>query len=118
MSARRVVGVLLTLERSLPVVIIGLTLLSSGVFISQTASSSHLRVASPPEARVTSAGLYITCYYLGGAFAGVIPGVFWAMGGWPACVGFIVAMQIIALVIALIGWRTPRAAVLTHRGNR
>src|SRR5665213_2871181 len=103
-----IIGVLLTLDRSLVVVIIGLTLLSSGVFISQTASSSHLRVASPPGARVTAAGLYITCYYLGGATAGVLPGAFWTIGGWPACVAFIVAMQMVALLIALIGWRAPK----------
>ena len=108
-----ILGVLLTLEHSLPIVVVGLTLLSSGVFIAQTSSSSHLRVASPPGARVTSAGLYITCYYLGGAAAGVLPGAFWAMGGWPACVAFIVAMQIVALVIALIGWRTPKALAAT-----
>ena len=84
-------------------------MLSSGVFIAQTASQSHLRVASPAGARVTAAGLYITCYYLGGTAAGVLPGAFWAIGKWPACVAFIVAMQIVALTIALIGWRTPVA---------
>lgn len=102
-----ITGVLLTLAHSLPVVIAGLTMLSSGVFIAQTASQSHLRVAAPPGARVTAAGLYLTCYYLGGTAAGVVPGAFWALGKWPACVGFIVAMQMIALTIALIGWRTP-----------
>jgi MFS family permease len=90
------------------VVIAGLALLSSGVFIAQTASSSHLRVAAPAGARVTAAGFYITCYYLGGAAAGVVPGLFWAIGGWPACVCFIVAMQILGLAIALAGWRTPQ----------
>jgi YNFM family putative membrane transporter len=103
-------GVLLTLAPWLTVVIAGLALLCTGVFIAQTASSSHLRVAAPPGARVTAAGLYITCYYLGGAAAGVVPGAFWALGGWPACVGFIVAMQAVGLVIALVGWRTPRTA--------
>jgi len=102
-------GVLLTLAPSLPVVILGLTMLSSGVFISQTASQSHLRVAAPPGARVTAAGLYLTCYYLGGTAAGVVPGAFWALGKWPACVGFIVAMQAVALAIALVGWQTPKA---------
>jgi len=102
------IGVLLTLAPSLPVVLAGLTLVSSGVFISQTASQSHLRVASPPEARVTAAGLYLTCYYLGGTAAGVLPGAFWAFGKWPACVAFIVAMQAAALGIALMGWRAPR----------
>jgi predicted MFS family arabinose efflux permease len=105
-----ILGVLLTLSPFLSVVILGLTLLSTGVFISQTASQSHLRVAAPPGARVTAAGLYITCYYLGGTAAGVLPGAFWALGGWPACVAFIVAMQAAALTIALAGWRTPEAA--------
>jgi YNFM family putative membrane transporter len=100
-------GVLLTLSPSLTVTILGLALLASGVFISQTASQSHLRVAAPPGARVTAAGLYFTCYYLGGTAAGVVPGIFWAIGKWPACVAFIVCMQIAALLIALIGWRTP-----------
>ena len=105
-----ITGVLLTLTPWLAVVISGLALLSTGVFIAQTASSSHLRVAAPAGARVTAAGLYLTCYYLGGAAAGVAPGLFWAWGGWRACVGFIVTMQILALSIALIGWRTPRPA--------
>jgi YNFM family putative membrane transporter len=105
-----IAGVLLTLVHSLPVVIIGLAALSSGVFIAQTASQSHLRVASPPGARVTAAGIYITCYYLGGTAAGVVPGAFWAFGKWPACVAFIVLMQLIALTIALIGWRTVTPA--------
>ena len=101
------IGVVLTLATSLPVVILGLTMLSSGVFVAQTAAQSHLRVASPSEARLTAAGLYLTCYYLGGTAAGSVPGLFWDLGKWPACVAFILAMQAIALAIALIGWRTP-----------
>ena len=105
-----IAGVLLTLSPSLPIVIVGLTMLSSGVFIAQTASQSHLREAAPSGARVTAAGLYITCYYLGGTAAGVVPGAFWAFGKWPACVALIVAMQLIALGIALVGWRTTSTA--------
>jgi len=104
-----ITGVLLTLVPSLPVVILGLTMLSTGVFISQTATQSHLRIAAPAGARVTAAGLYLTCYYLGGTAAGVLPGAFWALGKWPACVGFIVFMQTLALTIALVGWRIPTA---------
>jgi YNFM family putative membrane transporter len=105
-----ITGVLLTLAHALPVVILGLAMLSSGVFIAQTASQSHLRVAAPAGARVTAAGLYLTCYYLGGTAAGVVPGAFWALGKWPACVGFIVVMQLAALAMALVGWRTPKIA--------
>lgn len=104
------VGVLLTLAPSLPIILVGLTLLSSGVFIAQTASQSHLRVAAPPGARVTAAGLYMTCYYFGGTAAGVVPGAFWSLGKWPACATFILAMQGIALMIAWAGWRAPRPA--------
>lgn len=103
------IGVALTLSLSLPAVIVGLTLLSSGVFIAQTAAQSFLRVAAPAEARVTAAGLYLTFYYLGGTAAGVVPGAFWALGKWPACVAFIIAMQAVALPIALAGWRANPA---------
>jgi YNFM family putative membrane transporter len=102
-------GVLLTLAHPLSVIILGLALLSSGVFIAQTASQSHLRIAAPAGSRVTAAGLYMTCYYLGGTAAGVVPGAFWAFGKWPACAMFIVAMQGLALAIALVGWRSPRS---------
>jgi multisubunit Na+/H+ antiporter MnhC subunit len=110
-------GVLLTLSPSLTVIILGLTLVSSGVFIAQTAAQSHLREAAPPGSRVTAAGLYMTCYYIGGTAAGVVPGAFWALGKWPACAIFIVAMQAIALVIALIGWRTPKSAPIPLQAN-
>jgi MFS transporter, YNFM family, putative membrane transport protein len=103
-------GVLLTLTPALWIIILGLALVSSGVFIAQTAAQTHLRVAAPPGARITAAGLYMTCYYFGGTAAGVVPGAFWAMGKWPACAAFIVAMQAVALAIALVGWRTPIAS--------
>ena len=106
-------GVLLTLSSSLLVVILGLALVCSGVFIAQTAAQSHLRVAAPPGARVTAAGLYMSCYYFGGTAAGFVPGAFWAMGKWPACAVFIVAMQGVALGIALVGWRTSETAIPT-----
>jgi len=62
-------------------------------------------VAAPAGARVTGAGLYVTCYYLGGTAAGVVPGIFWSLGKWPACVAFIVFIQVVALAVALVGWR-------------
>jgi len=103
-------GVLLTLAPGLGTILLGLALVSSGVFIAQTAAQSHLREAAPAGARVTAAGLYMSCYYVGGTAAGVVPGAFWAIGKWPACAAFIVAMQAVALAIALAGWRTPQRA--------
>jgi predicted MFS family arabinose efflux permease len=106
-------GVLLTLVPSLLVILIGLAMVCSGVFIAQTASQSHLRIAAPPESRVTAAGLYLSCYYCGGTAAGVLPGFFWSLGRWPACVAFILFMQAVALVIALLGWRAEPTALRT-----
>lgn len=98
-------GVLLTLSHSVVIVLFGLALVCTGVFISQSTASSFIRVASPAKSRVSAAGLYICCYYLGGTAAGVVPSIFWAIGKWPACAAFIIAMQLISLVIALLGWR-------------
>jgi len=111
-------GVLLTLASSLGLIIVGLALVSSGVFVAQTAAQSHLRVAAPPGARVTAAGLYMTCYYFGGTAAGVVPGAFWALGKWPACAAFIVAMQAGALAIALAGWRSAPAPASSDASTR
>ncbi|MDE3200528.1 MAG: MFS transporter [Acidobacteriota bacterium] len=100
-------GVLLTLASRLVPVILGLALVATGVLIAQTVTQSYLRHAAPPEARVTAAGMYLTCYYMGGTAAGVVPGIFWHLGKWPACVAFILVTQACALWVALWGWRTP-----------
>jgi predicted MFS family arabinose efflux permease len=98
-------GVLLTLSHSLAVVIGGLALLCTGVFISQASATSYLPEAAPVGGRVSAAGLYMSFYYLGGTVAGVVPSYLWAIGKWPACVAFIAMLQIVALGIALVGWR-------------
>lgn len=100
-----IAGMGVTLLPSLPVILVGLTMVSCGLFIAQTAAQSHLRLAAPAELRVTATGIYLTCYYLGGTAAGILPGYFWELGKWPACVGFITAVVLVALAIAMAGWR-------------
>ncbi len=98
-------GVALTLVPSLVVVSIGLALASSGVFISQTCANSFLRDAAPAGSRVSAAGLYICCYYIGGTVGGVLPGLLWKMAGWPGCVALICAFLLVAGLTAFFGWR-------------
>ena len=98
-------GALLTLSHSLVVVIAGLALLCTGVFISQASATSYLREAAPAGARASAAGLYLSCYYIGGTVAGVVPSYLWSIGKWPACVAFIAVLQVVTLGIALVGWR-------------
>jgi MFS transporter, YNFM family, putative membrane transport protein len=103
--ALSLLGVLLTLSQSLAVVIGGLALLCTGVFISQASASSYLPEAAPAGGRASAAGLYVSFYYIGGTIAGVAPSLLWAIGKWPACVAFIAMLQLVTMGIALVGWR-------------
>lgn len=97
-------GMVLTLIQSLPAVVVGLTLESSGVFACQAASSSHVGKAAG-GARSSAAGLYVALYYLGGCVGSILPGIFWRQGGWMACVACIMCMQAATLLIAMKYWR-------------
>jgi MFS transporter, YNFM family, putative membrane transport protein len=98
-------GVALTLWPSLLAVGIGLSLASSGVFISQTCANSFLRDAAPLGGRVSAAGMYICSYYIGGTVGGILPGLLWKQTGWPGCVALICTFLTIAASLAFFGWR-------------
>ena len=102
-------GVLITLSHSLWLVVLaGLGLVCTGVFIAQATANSFLRIAAPPGGRASAAGLYICCYYCGGTAGGVIPAYMWTLGKWPACVALIACELAVTLAIALVGWRMPK----------
>ncbi|MGC1782628.1 MAG: MFS transporter [Acidobacteriaceae bacterium] len=103
-------GVLLTLASPLWIIVAGLALCSSGVFIAQSAAITYLRQASPPGARVSAAGLYLSWYYIGGTVAGIVPGYAWRFGGWSACVALTAIVQLSTIALIVFGWR-KRAAV-------
>ena len=102
-------GVLLTLVHSLPVVVAGLALCCTGVFISQSCATSFLREAAPESSRASAVGMYVACYYIGGTVAGVAPSLVWKLGGWTACVAMVAAIDVISIVIARRGWSQPVA---------
>jgi len=99
------IGVSLTLLHSLPLILVGLVLCSSGVFVCQSASTSYIQTAAPPGGRSSAAGLYVTCYYAGGSIGGVLPGFVWGLGGWPGCVALVVMVQAVTIAVAAFGWR-------------
>jgi predicted MFS family arabinose efflux permease len=98
-----VAGILLTLIPSLPVILLGLSLCSSGTFIAQSASTSYVGTITR-EARAAALGLYVLFYYVGGSLGAALPGQFWNGGGWPACVALIVSVQILTILIAALFW--------------
>jgi len=99
-------GELITLSHTLWIVILpGLGLVCTGVFIAQSTSTSFLRMAAPAGGRVSAAGLYLSSYYIGGTIAGVAPSYMWTIGRWPPCVALVEAVLLGMLLLALIGWR-------------
>jgi predicted MFS family arabinose efflux permease len=98
-------GVLLTLVHSLPVVIMGLALCCTGVFISQSCATSFLREAASESSRASAVGMYVACYYLGGTVAGVAPSLVWKLGGWTACAAMVAGIDVLSIVIARRGWK-------------
>ena len=99
------IGVLLTLLHSLPLIVLGLILCSSGVFVCQSASTSYIQTAAAAGGRSSAAGLYVACYYAGGSVSGVLPGFFWRFGGWTACVVLVLVVQAVTIAVAGFGWR-------------
>ncbi len=98
-------GVLLTLAQSLPLVIAGLAVFSTGIFVVQSAATV-LTGQVAGRARSAAAGLYVTFYYLGGSAGAALTGWFWLRGGWPACVGLFAGVSAVTLVL---GWHGAKS---------
>jgi MFS transporter, YNFM family, putative membrane transport protein len=104
-----IAGVLLTLVPNLLVILCGLMLCSSGVFVCQSASTSYIQREAHAGGRASAAGLYVMFYYIGGSVGGVLPGMLWRYGQWKACVALIVLVQLATVAIAALLWRGREA---------
>jgi predicted MFS family arabinose efflux permease len=102
--AMMITGLLLTLARSLPMIIIGLAIFSSGVFVGQAAATVQTG-AIAGRARSSAAGLYVAFYYLGGSIGATLTGLFWRWKGWPGCVMVLVGASLVSLWLARISSR-------------
>ncbi|WP_199320401.1 hypothetical protein [Leptolyngbya sp. FACHB-261] len=102
-TATGCLGILLTLWLTLWLVIIGLAIFATGIFICQSAATSYVGVAAG-YARSSAAGLYLTFYYIGGSVGAIVPGLFWSAGGWPACVALVVFVQLLTVGLILAFW--------------
>jgi YNFM family putative membrane transporter len=98
-----VTGALLTVLKPLPVIIAGLSVFATAIFIAQSSATSHVG-ANAEQDRGFAIGLYSSFYYLGGSAGGAIPALAWSRAGWHGCVALIVAVQIAMLAIALSTW--------------
>jgi YNFM family putative membrane transporter len=99
-----IAGLLLTLAKSLPIVILGLAIFSSGVFVAQAAATVQTG-AIAGRARSSAAGLYVTFYYLGGSLGATLTAWFWHWRGWPGCVALLAGVSLLSLWLARISSR-------------
>ena len=95
-------GVLLTLVAPLWGVVIGLAVMSSGVFITQSATISYIAV-NVKKGRSLASGLYYMGYYAGGTLGAWLGGITYARGQWSLTVWLLLFVQILALLVASIG---------------
>ncbi|GAA5533024.1 MFS transporter [Deinococcus aluminii] len=99
-------GFAATLAAPLPLIILGLAVGSSGIFIAQ-ATTGYV-AASVRSGRSLASGLYNLAYYAGGALGAVLVGLAYASSGWPAVVASVLATLALAAAIAAFAW-TKRA---------
>lgn len=101
------IGSLLTLLPTLPLVVAGLALIGTSVFIGQATASSYIGTVTSQD-RGLAVGLYSTAYYIGGSLGGTLPSLFWTRGGWPACIALVLVVQATTVAMVLGFWRESR----------
>lgn len=102
-----IIGVLITLSAPLWLIIIGLTIMSSGVFITQSATIGYI-ATNVTQGRSLASGLYYMSYYAGGTVGAWLCGLAYTYGQWTYTVWSLLLMQAVAILIAAFGMiKTP-----------
>ena len=91
-------GLSLTLLTPLWWIIVGLTIMSSGVFVTQSATISYI-ASHVTQGRSLASGLYYMSYYGGGSIGAWLCAMAYTTGQWQYTVGSIITIQILALLI-------------------
>jgi predicted MFS family arabinose efflux permease len=95
------IGLTLTLISNLGLIIAGLAIFSSGIFIFQAVGTVQTGIVAK-RARSSAAGLYVTFYYVGGSLGAVVTGWTWLADGWRACVFLLMGVAGLALGLAYV----------------
>ena len=97
--ATMMLGVISTLLRPLPFVIVGIGLVTIGFFASHSVASSWVGLRAH-DGKAQASALYLFFYYMGASTAGTIGGFFWSAYAWPGVAAFLILMLTAAFVIA------------------
>ncbi|SMX78908.1 MFS transporter, YNFM family, putative membrane transport protein [Brevibacterium aurantiacum] len=103
------VGAGLTLVDDLPVIIIGMSLLTGGFFLGHTGASASASASRPGVDSTRSAAIYLTVYYLGTSLGAWLSAVLFTDFAWPGvvvmCMTSLFAVLILTLTGASIGFK-------------
>jgi len=84
---------------SLYVMFFGMFLFCCGMFLAHSVASGYVNKIADDKKGITN-GLYVSFYYLGGAFGSFIPGFIYSSLGWNSFLVFIGSILVTALIIA------------------
>lgn len=93
------VGILITLYSNVWLVLLGMTILTTGFFAAHSVASSWVGRRAK-RARGQASSLYLFSYYAGSSIAGTVGGLFWQHFGWNGVALFIAGILFIGIVIA------------------
>ena len=96
-----IVGLLLLLAPSLPIVLAGMALVAIGTFLAQAIATGHVsRTAS--RDRAAASGIYLASYYGGGLAGSFVIGQVYDRVGWTACAVVLAAVLAGAIAVARV----------------
>ncbi|TIX26905.1 MAG: MFS transporter, partial [Mesorhizobium sp.] len=94
-----ILGLLLLLTTSLPIVLGGMALVAIGTFLAQAIATGHVsRTAS--RDRTAASGIYLASYYTGGLAGSFVIGQIYDRIGWTACVAVLATVLAGAIGVA------------------
>ena len=100
MSVTMALGIVVTLARPLPLIILGVAVFTAGYFAVHAVASGWVGRRAGQRRGLVSA-LYLSSYYLGSSVIGSAVGWPWSHGGWPEvvaalliCVGGVIAIAL------------------------
>ncbi len=94
-------GIALTLMRPLPLVVVGIAVVTFGFFAGHSVASSWVGLRAE-QAKAQASALYLFFYYIGASVAGPVGGMFWERAHWLGVSGFVGAMLAIAMGVAVV----------------
>ena len=94
----------LTLTPTLAIVIFGLAVCSSGVFLCQSATISFI-ASHVSEGRSLANGIYYMAYYAGVAAGSWLAGLAYEGWDWNGAVASMIMVQVLAALLAWVGWK-------------